>query len=71
VILSSQLKDTVRYLLCIFWAFSIRLVVLLVVLLRPSHWEFSIEDKDIKAIKFPTEKDFVSSEDIRGASLGA
>jgi len=39
------------------------LVMLLSVSLKPAHWEFSIEDKDIEAVKFPSNKDFLANEE--------
>lgn len=39
------------------------LITLLVVLLKPVSKEFSIEDKDIEAIHFPSPKDFLASEE--------
>ena len=39
------------------------IAILLAVQLRPNHWEFSIENRDIEAVKFPTTKDFLASEE--------
>ena len=45
-----------------FGLFMIAMMTLLTVTLKPTIWEFSIENKDIEAIKFPSNVHFITSE---------
>jgi len=39
------------------------IAILLTIALKPYHWEFSIENKDMESVRFPTTKDFLASEE--------